>query len=200
LPTLSSGDTALTFSLQVYWNNQHSVLVGDSTNKVLFLTAPQVTSITPNNGPSSGGTAITVTGTFSSATHSLVTERIFCQFGQLYIKAVVLSNTQLSCESSKLPLSRYSHGVKVPFRVSYGYSNAIDSSNGVEVNFEYSPDAIVHEVIPSGGPCDSNEISDIAVKGENYMNSYHVSLVLSKPLLLMSMRHSLCVVCHQARL
>jgi hypothetical protein len=78
-----------------------------------YYTEAVVESLSPNHGPRSGGTNVTING------KHFVGEEVFCKFGGIAIvKASVLSTTRIVCES--------------PQDLSSGYNNVEVSLNGAD--------------------------------------------------------------------
>ena len=77
----------------VAWNGTHAVAVGDLGTVVVAAALPVVTGVSPNAGPTAGGTAVTITGSgFTGATA--------VHFGTNAATALTIkSDTQITCTS-----------------------------------------------------------------------------------------------------
>jgi len=130
-----------------------------SESSVTFEYVPpvSVSDVIPKNGPISGGTAVTVTGSnFGSTAASVI-----CKFGSESAHGIVLSETEITCNSP----SAYTLGGTV------GFSLVTNDGKVHSVNeeFTYHGEIETFQVSPNSGP--SNVGQQVAVSGANFFNS-----------------------------
>jgi hypothetical protein len=127
--------------------NGHDFVVAPSTFEVYA--NPSIESITPEFGPQSGGSMVTVYGLHFSATNPR------CNFGGFQVPAIFVTNTEIKCPS---PPS--------PFRGTTSFSismNGEDFTDRTEVQFEYTDIPTVIKTHSAFGPRRGNTISTFEV-------------------------------------
>ena len=113
----------------------------------IFFTPPKTLAMQPALGPVLGGTTVEVRGRYFQTAGPA-----YCEFGDLRVAAIVLSNTQLACVSPAWPFVG-----QVEFRV----ENSVDS-----LLFEYEYEVRIDEVSPTRGPSEGG--SHLLIRGEHF--------------------------------
>ena len=151
-PALSAG----TYTVRVT-NGDDDTQQKDALNAINYLAPPNITGITPNNGPITGNTSITITGTNFVGT-PLPTVTVD---GNPCTSIIVTGTTQISCNT---PAG--TSGAKDVIVTTY---NSLSSSTGASSLFTYNPPPTVTGVTPTVG--DSSGATPITITGTGFISA-----------------------------
>ncbi|WP_148112804.1 IPT/TIG domain-containing protein, partial [Actinoplanes sp. ATCC 53533] len=105
------------------------------TSAYTYAAAPEITDVTPDSGPASGTTTLTITGTGFLATTSVLVG------GNACTDVTVTSATEVTCTAPAGTVGLVSVEITTPS----GTDTATES-------YEYEPAPVIAEVSPTGGP------------------------------------------------
>ena len=141
----TTGDVAVHISL-------NGVDFTASSKNFTYAPAPEVTSIHPSVGPSSGGTRLTISGV-----HFTHTAYLMCRIGHTEVPASFVSSTELLCTTPILAIGSVDVAVS---------DNGLDFSAGVA--FTSIADAALLAVAPALGP--STGGTTVTISGQGFRN------------------------------
>lgn len=141
-----------TCQVSLTWNQQDRELLAKS---FLLFDAPNTSSLSVSSGPTTGGTAVVVSGEFSLGVP------LTCVFGSTRVPAARADSSSAECVS---PATAGAGTVRVGV-LYWPYANAFASLAAFDF---YAPPALRY-VLPSGG--DLRHLSSLTVFGTNFLNS-----------------------------
>jgi uncharacterized protein (TIGR02145 family) len=126
---------------------QNTVVVTAVANA--YVSAPTITSISPNTGPATGGTTITVNGANFNTAYQVfidINSNGIEDSGEACLEADIISNTKITCQTPAAAADTYDVVVKTWGGATKTGSGTTSTAND---NYTYQPPVTVTAIVPS---------------------------------------------------